>query len=74
MWPATPSAKPAFAKMRKASASRCFRYLRSWYLSSKVGGPLGTPAGIVRLGSPLLYVEAWIAGIFSVALAGILKA
>ena len=55
MCPATPSANPCFAKMRKASARRCLRYLRSSYLSSKEGKVFGTSSGIVRRGSPLLY-------------------
>lgn len=51
--PATPSAKPNFAKIRNAKVRRCFKYLRSSYLSSKEGGPLGTSAGRVRSGFPL---------------------
>lgn len=36
--PATPSSNPSFAKIRNANASRPFRYVRSSYLSVKVGG------------------------------------
>lgn len=38
IWPATPSSKPYLPKMRKAAASRPFRYSRSLYLSSNLGG------------------------------------
>lgn len=44
MWPATPSSKPNFPKIRKAAASLPLRYSRSLYLSSNTGG-LGNEYG-----------------------------
>lgn len=38
IWPATPSSKPYFPKIRKAAANLPFRYCRSLYLSLKTGG------------------------------------
>lgn len=74
IWPATPSAKPNLAKILKAIASLCLRYFRSSYLSSKDGGPDGTPFGIVRLGSPLLYMLSLaISGIVECAMLSLLK-
>lgn len=64
------SQKPNLAKILNASASRCFRYFLSSYLSMKVGGPVGTSPGSVRLGSPLLYVSLVVGREVSSAAAG----
>lgn len=53
MWPATPSQNPNWAKMRKAIANRCLRYVRSAYLSVKIGGEVDSSATNARAGSPL---------------------
>lgn len=53
MWPATPSQNPNCAKMRKAIANRCLRYVRSAYLSVKNGGEVDSSATNARAGSPL---------------------
>lgn len=39
IWPATPSSKPYFPKIRKAAASLPFKNARSLYGSSNFGGP-----------------------------------
>lgn len=53
MWPATPSQKPNWAKIRKAIASLCFRYARSACLSVKIGGEVDSSATNAKAGSPL---------------------